>query len=428
MSTPRRSLLAVAAALVVVTVAGIAVVRVRHHDPRSCAAEPFVPGARVPAVFHRGPDAADGDRRLARLVSTARSWGLGSVVGSLGFDYGQVLSVAALPDGLAAWTKDSADLALLDPSLRARWGIEQVKGQHAWDLTDDTWYQARLPAHTPMEVTARRLSDGAQRWCVRVGTVPTRFGEPLATLPVAGGDLLVLGAAGAGSRVTRLSGSDGGLRWSRTLSTGADGAALVGFGRLVVAGGRAAYDLTGGAPDRLQALDPGTGRTRWTWSGRGPVHVLGSAARRLVVEQQVGHRLVLTALDPHGRVAWRRRAPVGALPDAALRDGTAVLRTPTALLGWSASTGTPQWRRRVPATPQPYPYGFQLDAQPMLDARHLLLAGTTALLSVDLGTGRLHRYPLPVHGIDTTYWPYQLAVSPQLVAVVTNTGAVVLRR
>ena len=36
--------------------------------------------------------------------------------------------------------------------------------------------------------------------------------------------------------------------------------------------------------------------------------------------------------------------------------------------------------------------------------------------------------PLPKDGINTTYWPYQLAVSAGLIAVATNTGAVVVRR
>jgi hypothetical protein len=35
---------------------------------------------------------------------------------------------------------------------------------------------------------------------------------------------------------------------------------------------------------------------------------------------------------------------------------------------------------------------------------------------------------LPTDGVSTTYWPYQLAVSGGLIAVATNTGAVVVRR
>ena len=31
--------------------------------------------------------------------------------------------------------------------------------------------------------------------------------------------------------------------------------------------------------------------------------------------------------------------------------------------------------------------------------------------------------PLPTDGINTTYWPYQVAVTDRLIAVATNTGA-----
>jgi hypothetical protein len=53
-------------------------------------------------------------------------------------------------------------------------------------------------------------------------------------------------------------------------------------------------------------------------------------------------------------------------------------------------------------------------------------AGT--LHTLDLGTGAMTSARLPVDGINTTYWPYQVAVSAGLVAVATNTGAVVTRR
>ena len=85
------------------------------------------------------------------------------------------------------------------------------------------------------------------------------------------------------------------------------------------------------------------------------------------------------------------------------------------------------WRSAYSDRPQFFPYGFTLDAQPMLDAGHLLLGTTTAVRSLDLATGRMTSYPLPTDGINTTYWPYQLAVTGNLVTVVTNTGAVVLR-
>jgi hypothetical protein len=87
-----------------------------------------------------------------------------------------------------------------------------------------------------------------------------------------------------------------------------------------------------------------------------------------------------------------------------------------------------RWRLPYPDRPRFFPYGFDLDAAPMLDGHHLLLGTTTAVRALDLDTGALRTYPLPTDGISTTYWPYQLAVAGRLVVVVTNTGAVALRR
>jgi hypothetical protein len=86
------------------------------------------------------------------------------------------------------------------------------------------------------------------------------------------------------------------------------------------------------------------------------------------------------------------------------------------------------WARTVPERPQFLPYGFELDNIPLLDSDHALIAGTTALHVLDLRTGEMTSAALPTDGINTTYWPYQVAVSPGLIAVATNTGAVVVRR
>ena len=82
----------------------------------------------------------------------------------------------------------------------------------------------------------------------------------------------------------------------------------------------------------------------------------------------------------------------------------------------------------MPARPQFLPYGFELDSVPLLDADHVLIGGTTALHTLDLRTGAMTSAALPTDGINTTYWPYQLAVTDRLIAVATNTGAVVVRR
>jgi outer membrane protein assembly factor BamB len=157
------------------------------------------------------------------------------------------------------------------------------------------------------------------------------------------------------------------------------------------------------------------------------VHVLGTGDGVVVVEQQDRDGRQLVALGPDGHERWSAPASAGTV-DAALRAGTVVLRTGSALLGLDAGTGRQRWRTTVPTRTQFFPYGFDLAAQPLLDDGHLLLGTTTALRSVDLRTGRMTSYPLPTDGINTTFWPYQVVVSGDLLAVVTNTGAVVLRR
>jgi hypothetical protein len=134
----------------------------------------------------------------------------------------------------------------------------------------------------------------------------------------------------------------------------------------------------------------------------------------------------LLALGRDGAPAWTAVAPAGTV-DVALRGATVVARTATALVGLDASTGRQRWRTALPSGGQFFPYGFDLDAQPMLDGDHLLLGTTAAVRSLDLATGRLTTHPLPTDGINTTYWPYQLVVAGDLVVVVTNTGAVALR-
>ncbi len=87
------------------------------------------------------------------------------------------------------------------------------------------------------------------------------------------------------------------------------------------------------------------------------------------------------------------------------------------------------WERKVPQRPQLLPYGFQLDDVPLLDEGHALVGTTTGLRVLDLRTGSFTATaPLPTDGINTTYWPYAVVVSPHLIAVATNTSAVVMRR
>jgi outer membrane protein assembly factor BamB len=136
------------------------------------------------------------------------------------------------------------------------------------------------------------------------------------------------------------------------------------------------------------------------------------------------------ALDRFGMPAWSVEPFPGYHLDATLRNGRVLVRGHDRLAGYDAATGRRLWQRltRGGSSGQFFPYGFELDTVPFLDDDHVLLPTTTAVRSLDLDTGRMTSYPLPRDGINTTYWPYQLAVTARLVAVVTNTGAVLLSR
>ena len=114
--------------------------------------------------------------------------------------------------------------------------------------------------------------------------------------------------------------------------------------------------------------------------------------------------------------------------DATLMSGRILVRAGNRWSAYDTEDGRRLWTRLLPERPQFLPYGFELDSVPLLDADHALIGGTTALHTLDLRTGTMTSARLPTDGINTTYWPYQLAVSGGLIAVATNTGAVVVRR
>ena len=109
-------------------------------------------------------------------------------------------------------------------------------------------------------------------------------------------------------------------------------------------------------------------------------------------------------------------------------SGRLLVRAGNRWSAYDAEDGRRLWTRLLPERPQFLPYGFELDSVPLLDADHALIGGTTALHTLDLRNGTMTSARLPTDGINTTYWPYEVVVSPGLVGVATNTGAVVVRR
>ena len=136
----------------------------------------------------------------------------------------------------------------------------------------------------------------------------------------------------------------------------------------------------------------------------------------------------LTALDENGDEVWSRTPARETTFDATLLSGRILVRAGNRWSAYDTEDGRRLWTRLLPERPQFLPYGFELDSVPLLDADHALIGGTTALHTLDLRNGTMTSARLPTDGINTTYWPYEVVVSPGLIGVATNTGAVVVRR
>lgn len=450
-SSARRWLVVAVAAVLLLGSAGFGIGR--HYWTGRCGARVQPLASTTSPLLGARQRATRPDAHRDRLVRVLGRWGppFGRVLGAAGYDYGQYLHVAALPGGLGVWTRDDPAMAFLpDGSLRPRWGVRTDTRSSAWDASPERFLDIALPRHRAPSMSALSLADGHSLWCARLGTSPVGPGAPLATQ--------VLGDSPAGSRdrggvvaltpgppgevvLSRLAAADGAVRWHRAvMAGGGDFLGDLGGGTLV-AGGVPAWRLADPSwlarqPDRtsLAGVSARTGALRWTWqsSAGSAVHVLGAdpATGRVVVMSWGSGGAQVFALDRTGDLVWSVEPFAGFHLDATLRSaagaGWVLVRGHDRLAAYDEATGRRLWQRRTPVQPQFFPYGFELDSVPFLDGSHVLLPTTTAVRSLDLDTGAMSSYPLPTDGVSTTYWPYQLAVTAREVAVVTNTGAVVL--
>ncbi len=368
---------------------------------------------------------------------------VGEVLGAVGYHYEQWAQVSAYSQGIGVRTRDNPDFTMLDDrTLRPRWSVEVSTPRSAYDADDDRYLVAPFPEDGPAELVALDAATGERAWCAEVGGTAVGSEDPFATAVLPGGDVAVLAPATDGEeRIVRVGGRDGSPGWERTLDAGAgDFLGDLGEGTLL-AGGRTQFALfdaedvaarpAGVALVLLSARDGST-----QWSMRQPagadVHVLGTdpATGTAVVVEWIPSRGTtrLIAIDRAGNQEWFAVPTRSAYFDATLRAGRVLVRAGDVWSAYALDSGSRLWQRTVPAEPQFLPYGFELDSVPLLDDDHVLVGGTTALHTLDLRNGRLDSLPLPTDGINTTYWPYQVAVSPGLVALATNTGAVVFRR
>ena len=311
-----------------------------------------------------------------------------------------------------------------------------------YDASEDTYLVATLPKqgapdrwHWTLHRRAPvvRLPRGSER----------REIDPLATALFEDGSSVVLGpGTGSKERVVRLD-EEGDKQWEREVD--ADAGDFLGLlpdlsAAQVLAGGLAQFELADDqvlaerrAGTALVALDLRGGRTTWRRElpAGAACHVIGADDGVVVVAQRGDadspERVI--GLDEQGAEMWSVDPGLGSPLDTTLRAGRVLVRNDSRLAALDARTGKQLWRRTLPTKPQFLPYGFQLADVPLLDDDHAVLGTTTGLRVLDLDTGRFTATaPLPVDGINTTFWPYQVAISERHVAVATNTSAVILQR
>ena len=379
------------------------------------------------------------DERLDRLAAAvdAMPTPFGPVRAGVGFNYDQYVRAYGVTGGVLTWTKNNAPVTMLDEStLTPRWSLRPTSKRTAWDASPDRFLLLDLDAAKGTRVASYGLSSGTRRWCTDLG-IAQADGDPVATTFLAGGDVVVaLPAEGGGITLTRLAASSGHRLWRRTLAT-AGRADYLGplDDTTFLVGGTEDFRLAPSPPvspdtATITAVRAEDGSTAWTWSGGASTlaHVVGVAEGRVLVTQRTTSGTELLALDDEdGSVLWRVH-PHDLAHEATLRGGTVVMRTAAGLDGYGARDGALLWRYPVATDHTFFPYGFTLASMPSLDADHVLVPTTTSLLVLDVRDASTTSYALPDDGIRTTFWPYQLLVTPSLLGVVTNTGGVIAER
>ena len=368
---------------------------------------------------------------------------VGEVLGAVGYHYEQWAQVSAYAQGVGVRTRDNPDFTMLDDeTLRPRWSVEVDTKQSTYDASDRRYLVATLLSDTSPDLVSLDADTGRRVWCVPLGGDTVRPNDPFATQVLDDEDVAVLarakGRRSASSDCPHGTGPSSGS--ARSMPAPATSSATWATGMLL-AGGREQFRLFD--PASLEKRKEGTsfvmlsardGSTIWsrTAPDASDAHVVGTdPATGLAVLQEwraQRGRAELRTINRQGDQEWYA-VPAGGAPfDAALRSGRVLVRSGDQWSAYDVESGRRLWRRNVPAEPQFLPYGFELDSIPMLDPDHALIGGTTALHTLDLRTGTMTSAPLPTDGINTTYWPYQVAVTDRLIAVATNTGAVVVRR
>jgi outer membrane protein assembly factor BamB len=436
LALPRRWTAALLAVVTTVAAVTVVVVVTRDGSHQGCRVATVLP-ADSP-LLDTGGMAEQPDERLDTLAAAVDKLGapFGPVRAGVGYDYDQWLHLYGVTGGVLAWTKNNAPVSYLeDGTLTPRWSLRPATKRTAWDASADRFLLLGLAGKRSTQVGSFDLATGKQVWCAELAP-EHRNGDPVATAFLDGGDVLTALPAEHGIVLTRLGASHGRQVWQRTV-TGIDRAdflAPLSTG-VVLAGGTEEFRLADPAVKQpggsvLTAFSAKDASTVWSW-GAGPdtvAHVIGIAGEQVLFELRSAGGLQLVSLSASdGSVRWQRPLPEAAY-SSTLRGDTVLVKSAAELVAFDAASGDRRWSREIPTDRTYFPYGFTLGQLPSLDETHVLLPTTTSLQVLDLETGEHLDYALPVDGVSTTYWPYQLLVTAKLLGVVTNTGGILADR
>lgn len=435
LTLPSRWLVALVAA-VVVAVGAVIVIRVAGQDDAVTCDDARLE-ASSPLLDVEGMKEQP-DERLDVLTAAVAKLGppFGEVLAGVGYDYDQWLRAYGVAGGVLTWTKNNAPVTLLDSgTLEPRWSLRPASNRTAWDASEDRFLLLGLDAKKPTAVASYDLDDGSREWCSQLET-RHQEGDPVSTTFLGEGDVLTALPSANGMTVTRLSGTDGSAVWRRPM----DGIARADYlgplsDDVALAGGVEEFRLADppdpdSVGDAVTAFSVENGDPVWSWDpGAGSTaHVVGVAGGRVIAVVRSAAGVELVALDDEdGTVLWQVRTRGGAF-EASLRGSVVLTKSPAGLVAYDARSGAERWRFPTPTDRTYFPYGFTLAQMPSLDETHVLAPTTTSLQILDLTTGDAVEQPLPTDGVSTTYWPYQLLVTDDLIGVITNTGGVFARR
>lgn len=429
-----------------VLLAGVGSVAVPWLLPECGAEVTHVPGDRSTSPFldaEQRAEQPDVDRDAVVDALAKAPSPFGEVLGAVAYHYEKWARVGAFAQGIGVRTRDNPDFTMLDDeTLEPLWSVEVDTLRSAYDASERRYLVATMPTDAAPDVVGMDAANGQRVWCTTLGETTVGPNDPFATQILDNQDVAMLAPGDDDDeRLVRLSGVDGSEVWQRTLDADSgDFVGELGDGTLLL-GGREQFRLFDpesvakrGAGAALVLVSARDGKTIWTRQAPAgaDLHVIGTdtgSDTAMVSEWNTRTRTTrLIAIDENGSQAWYAVPARGAYFDATLRSGRVLVRAGNRWSAYEIENGRRLWTRVLPGRPQLLPYGFQLDGVPLLDADHALVGGTTALHTLDLRTGTMTAAALPTDGISTTYWPYQLAVSEGLIAVATNTGAVVVRR